>query len=165
MTYSHSIKKAIQSHFEKEGWNYSFDEEDAVFRAGMRFGGKLKRCDIKAYIDNDHYLVYGEIAVGAVTDNIQAVAEYLHRVNCRLKYGSFEFDYDDGAIRFKVFTDCGDNCDCIPSSSVIERNLEMPAIMFEKYGDGLLSVLFGYAPPIVALQAIQERENQDEANA
>lgn len=156
MAYSHSIKNAIQAYLEQENWKYSFDEEDAVFRVRIRMDGKLKRCDISAYVYDDHYLVYGEIAIGAVTDNIEAVAEYLHRVNCRTKYGSFEFDYEDGSVQFKVFTDCGDDCDCIPSMSIIERSIQMPAFMFEEYGDGLLSVVFGYATPTEALQANQD---------
>ena len=76
-----------------------------------------------------------------------------------MKLGSFELDHSDGEIRYKMYVDCGDDCDCMPSESVIRRSIEMPASMLEIYGDGLMRVLLGVATPE---EAIEEAERKDE---
>ena len=155
--YSEKIKICIQSFFESEDWTYSFDT-DGVFIARLSFDNKLRHCVIKAVLGYDYYVVYGEIAIFADDDSFIGVSEYLHRINNRLENGSFELDYEDGGIRFKVFTDCGDKCDCLPTHSIIKRTLELPGIMFEKYGNGLLAVMFGFKKPLEALRDIDYRE-------
>ena len=157
MGYSEKIKMCIQSFFESEDWRYSFDT-DGIFITRLSFDNKLRHCVIKAVLGYDYYVVYGEIAIFADDDSIAVVAEYLHRINNRLENGSFELDYEDGRIRFKVFADCGDNCDCLPTHSIIKRTLELPGIMFEKYGNGLLAVMFGFKTPLEALHDIDYRE-------
>lgn len=159
MTYSKQLKDCIQNYFEKDEWHYTFDEQRRSFKAGINLDVKLNRCDIIVEIKEDYYLVYGMIALNADTACMNAVSEYLHRVNYGLKFGSFEFDLRDGEIRYKMYVDCGDNCDCIPSESVIQRSLEIPALMFEKYGDGLLGIMFGNLTPKEAI-ALSEDDSK-----
>ena len=159
MTYSEQIKNCIQNYLDKNEWYYTFDEEDIFFRAGIKIDGKLSRCDLIIDIGKSFYLVYAKIALSADPNNINAVSEYLHRANFGLKLGSFELDHSDGEIRYKMYVDCGDDCDCMPSESVIRRSLEMPASMLEIYGDGLMRVLLGVATPE---EAIEEAERKDD---
>ena len=64
-----------------------------------------------------------------------AVAAFLTRANYGLILGSFELDFDDGEIRFKVTAICGEQ---VLSPAVMERNFDMGFCMFDRYGEGLL---------------------------
>lgn len=165
MAYSEKIKDCIQNYFEKNDWYYILhsDEEVTYFKAGIKLDSKLRRCDIIVDIRDDYYLSYAKIALGADENSMVAVSEYLHRVNFGLKLGCFELDPSDGEIRYKMYVDCGDDCDCMPTESVICRSIELPASMVEKYGDGLMQVLLGQATPEEASEAAEyEDEVQEE---
>ena len=156
MEYSEKIKSCIQSYLDKDEWHYTFDKDQGVFNAKIKLDGRLNRCDITVRIRDDYYTVYGGIAINADTKSIPAVAEYLHRANFGLKIGSFELDHNDGEIRYKVCVDCGDNCDCMPSESVILRSLELAAVMFDTYGEGLMGVMFKNVSPEEAIKTAEE---------
>ena len=162
MTYSEQIKNCIQNYLDQNKWYYTFDEEDTYFKAGIKIDGKLSRCDLIIDIGKSFYLVYAKIALSADPTNINAVSEYLHRANFGLKLGSFELDHSDGEIRYKMYVDCGDDCDCMPSESVIRRSLEMPASMLEIYGDGLMRVLLGVATPEEAIEEAEQKDDEIE---
>ena len=156
MEYSEKIKSCIQSYLDKDEWHYTFDKDQGVFNAKIKLDGRLNRCDITVRIRDDYYTVYGGIALNADTKSIPAVAEYLHRANFGLKIGSFELDHNDGEIRYKICVDCGDKCDCMPSESVILRSLELAAVMFDTYGEGLLGVMFKNVSPEEAIKTAEE---------
>ena len=156
MKYSEQIKVSIQNYLEKDEWHYTFDEEQHFFKAGIKIDGKLNRCDIIIDIREEYYLVYGMIALNADEKCLNDISEYIHRINYGLKFGSFELDLRDGEIRYKMCVDCGDDCDCMPSESVIQRSLEMPALMFEKYGNGLLDIMFKNISPEDAIKNAEE---------
>lgn len=159
MSYSKKIRELIKTHFDQDEWYYTFDEEEGVFRAKIKLKGRLNRCELTVHIHEDYYVAYSGIAINADEESIPLVAEYLHRANYCLKMGAFEIDYNDGEIRFKVFVDCGDDCDCLPSESIIYRSLEMGGVMFDTYGEGLLDIIFKNVSPIDAL-AEAEKEQQ-----
>ena len=103
------------------------------------------------------FIVYALVNVRADEACRQAVSEYLHRANFGLRWGNFEIDMRDGEIRYKVLVDCGDDCDCLPTSSVIRRSIYFPASMLDKYGDGLLSVMYGFETPEAAATRIKNQ--------
>lgn len=158
MSYSERIRKCIQAHFEKDEWYYTFDEEEGVFRAKIKLDGRLNRCELTVRIHEDYYVAYSGMAINADEKSIPLVAEYLHRANYGLKMGSFELDYNDGEIRFKVFVDCGDACDCLPSESILYRSLEMGGVMFDTYGEGILDIIFKNTSPVEALTAAESEQ-------
>ena len=147
MGYAKQIKTCIQDYLEKENWAYTFDEEQALFSVKIKLEGRLNQCELAICIREDHYIVYAEIAISANENCLSLVSEYLHRVNFGLKRGAFELDFNDGEIRYKICVDCGDECDSMPSESVIARSIKIPCMMFEQYGDGLLGVIFGNLTP------------------
>ena len=163
MGYSNKIKDCLKNQFDKDEWYYTFDEEEGVFRAKIKLDGRLNRCELTVRIHEDYYVAYSGIAINADEQSIPLVAEYLHRANYGLKMGAFEIDHNDGEIRFKVFVDCGDDCDCLPSESILYRSLEMGGVMFDKYGEGILDIIFRNISPVDALtEAESEQLTTDE---
>ena len=154
--YSDKIKNYIQNYLDKNDWYYSFDEKRGRFYTGVKLDCVLKKCDITICIHENYYMVYGMIALGAEKNIINNVSEYLNRANFGTRIGNFELDYSDGEIRYKICVDCGDDCDCMPSESVIERSVEFPGVMFEEYGNGLVQVIFGMMTPEEVLRTSDE---------
>lgn len=80
-------------------------------------------------------------ATPAVYDN---VVEFITRANHGLKTGCFEFDYEDGEVRYRTHLHLteGEPCD-----EDIEHYIIMPFIMMRRYGDGLVKNLMGFGNP------------------
>ena len=77
--------------------------------------------------------------------------ELVYRVNFNMRNGNFELNMADGEIRFKTYVHVG--------SSKLDMNaarlaITLPFAMFNRFGDGLLDVLFGFKSPREAFEAI-----------
>ena len=144
VTYSMSIRQAVENFFKQDDWNYTFLADKQCLKAGVNLNCKLKETQLMIRLKEEYYIVYATISVNADEDSRQQVAEYLTRANYGLKWGNFEMDMRDGEIRYKILVDCGDNCDCLPSFSVIKNSIYLAAQMMQKYGDGLLAVMYGF---------------------
>ena len=150
------IATKIKDFFEKNEWKYLFDEKHSVFNFGLSMGGNLGSLDFYIIVKDDSYTVYAILNNKAELDNINQVAEYLHRANYGLRVGNFELDYDDGEIRYKNYVDA----DMV---EINEKNIMMsifiPADMFNKYGKGLLEVIIGKATPKEMIDIIESQKD------
>ena len=68
------------------------------------------------------------------------VCEYLMRANQNLGVGCFEMDFDTGEIRYKTYLLMQGP---LPPRIVILRYIVVTHLMLDRFGDGLLRVLFG----------------------
>lgn len=141
--YSENIANAINEFLTNDGWHYSFDEQKGLFDFGLNIKGKIKKIRYIVDIKDDAYLVYAVAPIGADEDDkgmMTEMAKFVCRANYGLKNGNFEFDMDDGEIRFKCYVDCdGIN----PTTEMIKSSIYCPATMFDRYGDGIVGIIFG----------------------
>lgn len=152
--YSEELKTVVKNYLDMNDWHYTFDEEKGLFRCGVNLKGKLSECRLFIDIKDKVILNYAAIDMRADAEARPRVAEFLTRANYGLTYGNFEMDWNDGEIRYKMTVDCEKQ---VPGYDVIDRMVVMPALMFQRYGDGLLSVLFGFAEPKDAVEASEKR--------
>lgn len=152
MEYSIEIANLLISFLEEMEINYDFIREKGIIKFSINVDGKVKRFTYFIQIKKSSYIVYITIAVAADKDCMGSVAEYLTRANYGLQYGSFELDWNDGEIRYRHLVDCEN---CPPSQEVIRNSILIPYSTFERYGDGLLSVIFGAA---TAKEAVAKAE-------
>ena len=139
---------SIREYCDSQNWNYSLDEEKGYLTMRMSLKA-VDACTIHVQTrDEDGFTVYTVFPVKAPEEKRGAVAAFLTRANYGLILGSFELDFDDGEIRFKVTAICGEQ-------------VLSPAVMVDRYGEGLLKVLYGDADPIKMVDAI-ERGDRDE---
>lgn len=140
--YSREIAAEIRNFLtlDSGGWNFDFDEEKGIFRFGVNVS-KLKHVNYFVPVHRDSYTVYAVSPIGADSDDKNAIREmavFLSRANYGLRIGNFELDCNDGEIRFKVFT----SCDGIAlSREIVKASIVIPAMMFERYSSGILSVI------------------------
>ena len=142
-TYSKVIAQAINKFLINDDWNYSFDEQKGLFKFNLGIGGKIK--DIRYFVDikDDAYLVYAIALIGADEDDasmMSEMAEFICRANYGLKNGNFELDMDDGEIRYKCYVDCDG---IVPTPEIIKSRIYCPALMFKRYGNGIVGIIFG----------------------
>lgn len=141
--YSIQIANAINTFLTEDDWHFTFHEQRGIFKFGLRLSGKIKRLQYTIYVREEEFVVYALSPFGADEEDpkmMAAMAEFVCRANYGLKNGNFECDMRDGEIRFKCFVDCAD---VEPSPQMIRNSIYCPAAMFERYGEGIMGIIFG----------------------
>lgn len=141
--YSREIAQTVLRYLDDDEWNYDFDEELGLIRFSLSLSSKIKHIKYYLDIDTESFNVYALCPLGADMDDettVREVSEFLHRANYGLRAGNFEMDFHDGEIRYKTYCYAKDS---LPSVEAIQKSIFYPAAMFERYGDGILSILFG----------------------
>lgn len=161
-TYSKNIADAIHNFLTEGNWHFAFDEQKGIFKFNLRVSGKIKKISYAIGVQENEYLVYGISPLGAETGDdkmMASMAEFICRANYGLNSGNFEFDMRDGEIRYKIYVDCRG---ITPSPEIMKRSIQYPAAMFERYGDGIVDIIFGNK---TAKEAVEECEMSSEARA
>ena len=129
----------IKKVFENHEWPYQ-QIDDETFKVALDTDSPVGTLECIVGLQSDCFLVYYFLSNKPERAAFPRVAEFLHRANSFMPYGNFEFDYSDGEIRHKVFTDTEY---CPPSYAVVENAIYCGAGAFAKYGNQLMRVMYG----------------------
>ena len=152
MSYSRDIYKAIVDFLDADDWNYTFDSDKELIRTGVKLKNKLQNTRLLIDLRDDKYLVFATINLNVDESVREQMACLLTRINYKLIFGCFEMDFSDGEVRFRISV----NCDgCLPSRSVVQDSIIIPAMMMEKYGDAILMVMMGFADAETAMRGVE----------
>jgi hypothetical protein len=154
LNYSSEIYQAIEDFLMDDDWKYDTSEKDGIFRAGVNLNCKVKNIRLLINVTSDSFSVISTLPIGADDDNKAAVAEFITRANYGLMHGNFELDYSDGEIRYRTSLYCGE--DTAPDSEQVRKMIYVNALMVERYGDGLMQVIFGVQTPAEVIHQIEE---------
>lgn len=160
LQYSKELAEGIHRFFTENDWKYSFDENSGLFRFDVSIHGRVKM--IRYHIDVfwNQFFIFADFPIG-VADGDQelksVMAEFICRANYGLSNGNFEFDMDGGMIRYKIFVDLGEG---ISPDKILGAGIVYSSTMFERYGDGILDILFAGAS---ALETIEKCERKLDA--
>ena len=121
----------------------------------MNLKCKLSSVRIAMKFTEDGFTSYAIATMNANEECRASVAEYLTRANYGIKNGNFEMDYRDGEIRYKVYTNYK-GLDSI-TENIIEDSIVIPALMFNRYGDGMAAILFGFSTPEDEIRKVEGR--------
>lgn len=140
--YSDAIANVVKQFLADEEWHYSFDEERGIFSFGLRIENKIQKIKYIVAVKEDEIVVYGICPIGADCNDekmMAQMAEFICRANFGLKNGCFEVDFRDGEIRYKSYIDCDQ---MLPSTQVVMNAAYCTASMYERYADGITSIIF-----------------------
>jgi hypothetical protein len=154
--YAPKLAQAVDGYLHSQNWKYDFDKENGIFKFGMNLGNKMKSCDVRILIGDDSVSIYTISPIAADPqdrEGLELVNEYITRANYNLRIGNFELDHRDGELRYKSTMFCGD---MIPTLAVLEHIVDIGFLMWKRYGDGLLAVLFGNAVPAQEIGRIED---------
>lgn len=155
-TYSKIIANAINSFLVDDDWNFTFDEQKGLFKFNLNIKGKLQRINYIIKVKHDAYIVYAISPLCVEKDDetaMASMAEFICRANYGLDHGSFEFDMRDGEIRYKYNVDCDG---ITPTDKMIKNSIYCPASMYERYGSGIINIIFGIATAKDAIEKCEE---------
>jgi hypothetical protein len=148
--YNVQLANAAKKMLDKQEFKYEFNESTGVISFGCGLGKdcKIQSVRLSVWIGDTAITSYGLPLLKADATTVDAVVEYITRANYGLRAGNFEFDYDDGEVRFKHHSRLENR---IPSEDELDTLVFMPIYMWKRYGNGFMNVMFGGASPKSAI--------------
>ena len=150
------ISTWLQRFFDEQQYRYELvGENNTTIKSRFSLDSKLKNVTFFITCRDDGYIVNTTIPLDADEDCRLKVSEYLMRANFGLAFGNFEMDFNDGEIRYRLPVDC-EGRTSLPDG-VMSKSISLPLRMFDRYGDGLIAVMYGIKSPE---EAIKEAEGK-----
>lgn len=153
MAYSQELVTQLGEVFALSNIHARFEEDGGVgiFHIRMKLSCRLQNVAMSIIVREDNFSALATLPLAADENSRLAVAEYLTRVNYNMRNGNFEMSMDDGTIRFKAYHHVGGG----PLDPKAGRlTVILPFLMIDRYGNGLIDVLFGLKSPREAYEAI-----------
>lgn len=145
-----TVIAAVRDHLEDTHINYSL--EDDIFSFGIGLDSDMSRVDVKIHCRPNVITVYA-IAPLKVRERVRdKVMSFITYANYGLRRGNFEMDLNDGEVRYKNAYFIGAEG---PTELEILAAVSTPMLMMNKYGDGLIRVMFCDADPQAACFACE----------
>ncbi|GAA0545684.1 YbjN domain-containing protein [Chitinophaga japonensis] len=146
------LGNTILEYFQEKGWPLQQHETEPVYRFNYETKNASWACFIRI---NEHLKQI--ICVSVLPDKIPAdkhmiMSEFITRANWGLNIGNFEFDFEDGELRYKTSLDV--------SKSDFTTGLLDPLIManlvvMDDYLPGIKAILAGLQTPEDAVKSVR----------
>lgn len=152
--YSMKLKKRIEKVLHKLNWDrFLFDEREGVFLFGTSSEGSVSSLFYQIVLHPRSFTVYACSSLKLDEDDEDMIVEmskYLHYVNHGVRNGNFDLEIETGKIRYKCFSD-GTN----QKQHTLAKSITLPALMFEKTGDGICDIVYSGATAEEAYQTFK----------
>lgn len=142
----------VVEYLDSQQWKYTIKGERDFIEFNMGLKGKISSCRMVVLASDKEIQSMAFAPIKASTDSFGTVVEFITRANYGLKVGKFEFDYRDGEVRYQACLPCREG---MPSMSDIEFVVDLPMMMLQRYGDGLVKNLMGFGTPEADIRAIE----------
>ncbi|MDR0849271.1 MAG: YbjN domain-containing protein [Propionibacteriaceae bacterium] len=157
MSYNTDLAQRIDEYLRSQEWRFDFDAVDGEFTFGMNIDSKVKKVDIRIFVDDEFFTVYATAPMRADENDfltMRSLGEYFSRANYGLRTGNFEIDFNDGEMRYKATLFVPDQ---LPTLRMVERVVDIPFVMWRRYGNGMLSVLYGGGEPAKEIELAESQ--------
>lgn len=159
-TYNTELADRVKDWLDDQEFNYDFDAEEGIVRYGLTLNNsKLSELHYVIRIQQDKILFYAICDVHVAEEYRIATAEFLCRANYGLSLGCFEFDFNDGEIRYRMTANCKN---LLPTEEVLDDCFILPSVMFKRYGDELISVIYGFDNPKDAVEKAEQKLEEEQ---
>ncbi len=142
--YSQDLANSLKIKFAELGIHHTFDHEHGAFYFNLRIEGKVKTLSCAILVRHTEYITYMTSPIAADISDVSSMnqlSELLHRINRTVSRGCFELDFDDGDIRYKIYTDCSET----PLTKItLTKAILIPSFMFLTYSDAINRVIFNH---------------------
>lgn len=145
VTHKEQLIQRTREYLDSQNWHYELmGEENGHFIIRMGLHNRLQRCTMLIVVSEKEIQTAAVSPISATEDVYADVVEYITRANHGLKIGKFEFDYEDGEVSYQSSLSC---IQSVPDIKDVERVVDMPFLMLERYGNGLVKNLMGFGNP------------------
>ena len=153
MNHRDVLLQRVVEYLDSQNWTYKFEGRDNnVISFGMNIKSKLKSCRMYVFVGEEEIQSIAVSPINATEDVYDNVVEFITRANYGLKVGNFEFDYSDGEVRYQTCLVCSKG---VPEMDDVERVVDLPMHMMQRYGDGLAKNMVGYGNPEADIREIE----------
>ena len=154
MAYNGAIADTLREIFSASGILATFEDKNGVgvFTIRMKLRCRMQSAQMVVLVREDSYSTVTTLPLCADEDHRLAMAEFLTRVNWGMRSGNFELNMLDGEIRYKTYVHVGAQA---PDMAAARLATMLPFVMIDRFGDGIIDVLFGFKTPREAFEAIQ----------
>ena len=141
---------AVVEYLDEEEFDYDVESDERVDLSFTSSNGVLVTW-FSLDEEDQVVLFVSRCPVFVPEERRQAAMEFLTRANFGLRLGHFEFDLDDGEVRYKTSIDVeGDRLTPVLVKRLVRPNL----VTMDRYLPGLLRVVFGATTPAQEIAAI-----------
>lgn len=149
--FKNALVQRTEEFLTQEDWNYEFEEKYLVFIMGISLQSKLK--DSKVFLGARDSGLSATFTISIGTDDAaeDQLLEFVARANDGMTWGNFNLDVDRNCVTFHTFLPCFD----MPTNEMIRSLLVVGAMTLDRYGDALLSVIFGLSTAKEAIQRVE----------
>jgi len=146
------LRERLEQFLDADGWPRQAGGAPTVLRMGFSGQNGNWTCYLDVNEERRMAVFYSRCPLTIPEDRLVEVGTFLHRANYGLRLGGFEFDLDDGDIRYKT-TLASDPAgwDRQTLASFFHTNV----VMMDMYLPGIAAVAFGGATPEEAIRAIE----------
>ena len=106
------IKQKIEEYFNDMELVYTVEEEEDIcmYQIGLALDvdTKISKIVLNIAIREDSIIVISRADIKADSQSKLRVSEFICRANWGMLNGNFEFDYDEGNIRYKIYINIED---------------------------------------------------------
>lgn len=147
------LMNKVVEYLKSQNWKFrSVGNDGDIVEFNMGLKGKINSCRVVVAVGEKEIQAFGFVPIKAGSDSYQDVVEFITRANYGTKIGKFEFDYRDGEVRFQTCLPCREG---IPSMKDIEFVVDLPMLMLQRYGDGLVKNMMGFGSPAEDIAQIE----------
>lgn len=140
-------------------WKYDYHADRDLIVTGFSLKNHIK--SVKIFITAREGMLQ-TFVIPAITGDVKSPEEllkFLNWANWNMTSGNFEMDLEDGEIRFRFTTRFG-SIESIPED-IIEGAIIIPVMMYEKYGDSIAALSFGFSDALTEIKKVMEEEKKD----
>lgn len=146
------VIEALVQFLESESWSYSTLNPPTALKIGFQGKNADFNCYLQERPDQEQLVIYSIVPVRTPDERMQQAVEFITRANFGLIIGNFEFDYQDGEIRFKTSIDV-ENVEI--TGPLLSHLIYANVLTADRYMPGLFRVLFAGVNPEAAIQEIE----------
>ena len=140
--YSKQIAERIRHVLEEDGREFEFDKDEGVFEFTLPLHNNcIDSLQYYVFIHEDRYILYAHPPFRADLNdrrNKWQLAKFLLKANFVSYDGSFQLNYRNGLIRYRIYHQCDGH---IPSEENIREAIQTSAYAFETFGCGIAGIL------------------------
>jgi hypothetical protein len=153
--YAKQAAAQITSVLQSLQYNYTFEEELGVFKLNFKLRQSgIKYITVFILVEKKLYTVSGLCPLRVPLNRMAAVGEYINRINRRIQLCQFVLDYDTGELRSRSSNAFRG---MLPWPDLVEQSIRMPIELYERFGGGLLDVMYGNITAREAAEAALEQ--------
>ena len=140
--YSKQIAERIRHVLQKDRRKFEYDEAEGVFTFTLPLHDlSIESLQYYIFVHEDRYILYAHPPFRADLNdrrNKWQLAMFLLKANYVLYDGSFQLNYRNGLIRYRIYHQCDHR---LPSEENIREAIQTSAYAFETFGCGIAGIL------------------------